>query len=99
LSIWPVGMRRRQWWFCSRPACGILDGAFWVGASGGLSGRSAARLLSCVRGFYRHALRAENLIPEIRLSIIALPKLGTPAWPKVMSEADVLSAAERHRDP
>lgn len=53
----------------------------------GYQARSTARLLSCVRGFYRHALR-QNLIVEDPTLDIALPKLGRPL-PKSLSEADV----------
>lgn len=53
----------------------------------GYQARSTARLLSCVRGFYRHALR-QNLITEDPTLDIALPKLGRPL-PKSLSEADV----------
>ncbi|MFA5676896.1 MAG: site-specific tyrosine recombinase XerD [Pseudomonas sp.] len=53
----------------------------------GYSARSTARLLSCVRGFYRHALR-EGLIAEDPTLDIAMPKLGRPL-PGTLSEADV----------
>lgn len=53
----------------------------------GYQARSSARLLSCVRGFYRHALR-QNLIKVDPTLDIALPKLGRPL-PKSLSEADV----------
>ncbi|MFO7703824.1 MAG: site-specific tyrosine recombinase XerD [Halopseudomonas sp.] len=53
----------------------------------GYQARSTARLLSCVRGFYRHALR-QNLINEDPTLDIALPKLGRPL-PESLSEADV----------
>jgi integrase/recombinase XerD len=53
----------------------------------GYQARSTARLLSCVRGFYLHALR-QNLISEDPTLDIALPKLGRPL-PKSLSEADV----------
>src|SRR5690606_7143961 len=41
------------------------------------SARSSARFLSCLRGFYRHALR-ENLITEDPSAQIEFPKLGRP---------------------
>jgi integrase/recombinase XerD len=53
----------------------------------GYQARSTARLLSCLRGFYRHALR-QNLIAEDPTLDIALPKMGRPL-PKALSEADV----------
>ena len=53
----------------------------------GYSARSTARLLSCLRGFYRHALR-EGLIGEDPMLDIAMPQLGRPL-PDTLSEADV----------
>jgi integrase/recombinase XerD len=53
----------------------------------GYQARSTARLLSCLRGFYRHALR-QNLIAQDPTLDIALPKMGRPL-PKALSEADV----------
>ena len=53
----------------------------------GYSARSTARFLSCVRGFYRHALR-EGFIAEDPTLDVALPKLGRPL-PGTLSEADV----------
>lgn len=53
----------------------------------GYSARSTARLLSCLRGFYRHALR-EALISEDPTLNIAMPQLGRPL-PETLSEADV----------
>ncbi|HDZ56048.1 MAG TPA: site-specific tyrosine recombinase XerD [Pseudomonas xinjiangensis] len=53
----------------------------------GYQARSTARHLSCVRGFYRHALRL-CLIDEDPTLNIAMPKLGRPL-PKSLSEADV----------
>jgi integrase/recombinase XerD len=53
----------------------------------GYSARSTARLLSCLRGFYRHALR-EGLIAEDPTLDIAMPQLGRPL-PDTLSEADV----------
>ncbi len=53
----------------------------------GYQARSTARLLSCLRGFYRHALR-QNMIAEDPTLDIALPKMGRPL-PRTLSEADV----------
>ncbi|SDR78138.1 tyrosine recombinase XerD subunit [Halopseudomonas litoralis] len=53
----------------------------------GYQARSTARLLSCLRGFYRHALR-EGLIVEDPTLDIAMPRLGRPL-PDSLSEADV----------
>ncbi|MFN3581938.1 MAG: site-specific tyrosine recombinase XerD [Pseudomonas sp.] len=64
----------------------LMDHLGWRIAQG-YQARSTARLLSCVRGFYRHALR-QNLISEDPTLDIALPKLGRPL-PKSLSEADV----------
>jgi integrase/recombinase XerD len=51
------------------------------------SARSSARFLSCLRGFYRYALR-ENLIQEDPSAQVEFPKLGRPL-PKSLSESDV----------
>ena len=53
----------------------------------GYQARSTARLLSCLRGFYRHALR-EGLVNEDPTLDIAMPQLGRPL-PDSLSEADV----------
>ena len=53
----------------------------------GYKARSTARFLSCIRGFYRHALR-QNLIVQDPTLDVAMPKLGRPL-PKSLSEADV----------
>ena len=52
-----------------------------------LSSRSVARLLSCLRGFYRYALRESWILIDPTLDI-SLPKLGR-SLPKSLSEADV----------
>src|SRR5690606_29139409 len=49
--------------------------------------RSTARLLSCLRGFYRHQLR-EGLIAGDPTLRIDSPRLGRPL-PKSLSEEDV----------
>ncbi|MFZ5724141.1 MAG: site-specific tyrosine recombinase XerD [Pseudomonadota bacterium] len=49
--------------------------------------RSTARLLSCLRGFYRHLLR-EGLIAADPTLRIDSPKLGRPL-PKLLTEEDV----------
>jgi len=51
------------------------------------SARSMSRFISCLRGFYRYALR-ENLIQEDPSAQIDFPKLGRPL-PKALSEQDV----------
>lgn len=53
----------------------------------GKSARSTARLMSCLRGFYRYQLR-EGRLGEDPLANIEAPKLGRPL-PKSLSEADV----------
>lgn len=53
----------------------------------GLSARSVARLLSCLRGFYRYLLREGRLQHDPTLEITP-PKLGRPL-PKTLSERDV----------
>lgn len=57
------------------------------GKSQHVSVRSTSRFISCLRGFYRHALR-ENLISEDPSSQIDFPKLGRPL-PKALTESDV----------
>lgn len=64
----------------------IMDHLAWrIGK--GYKARSTARFLSCIRGFYRHALR-QSLIAEDPTLDVAMPRLGTPL-PKSLSEADV----------
>ncbi len=65
----------------------------------GLSARSSARLLSCLRGFYRYLVR-ENCRSEDPTARIDNPKLGRPL-PKSLTEADVeaLLAAPGRGDP
>ena len=53
----------------------------------GKSARSTARLMSCLRGFYRYQLR-EGRLHDDPLANIEAPKLGRPL-PKSLSEADV----------
>lgn len=53
----------------------------------GVSARSAARQLSCLRGFYRHQLR-EKRIQADPSALVENPKLGRPL-PKSLTESDV----------
>lgn len=53
----------------------------------GQSARSAARVLSCLRGFYRYQLREGHIKADPTLTIDS-PKLGRPL-PKSLTEADV----------
>lgn len=53
----------------------------------GYQARSSARLLSCVRSFYRYLLR-QQLIADDPTRDVAMPKIGRPL-PKSLSEADV----------
>lgn len=59
------------------------------------SPRSAARALSCLRGFFRHLLRCGDIADDPTLDL-ASPRLGRPL-PKTLSEAEVdaLLAAPR----
>jgi integrase/recombinase XerD len=73
---------------------GLLEAdAIWVQRylderlQGKLSSRTAARFLSCARGFYRYMLR-ENNIAENPLALVDNPKLSR-ALPKSLSEEDV----------
>ena len=65
----------------------------------GLSARSTARFLSCLRGFYRYLIR-ENRLLEDPTARIDNPKLGRPL-PQSLTEADVeaLLAAPALDDP
>ena len=53
----------------------------------GISARSTARFLSCVRGFYKYLVR-ERHVQVNPLSNVALPKLGRPL-PKTLHKEDV----------
>lgn len=64
----------------------LLEHLAWrLGA--GYQSRSTARLMSCLRGFYRHALRLGVIEQDPTLDV-AMPRLGRPL-PKSLSEADV----------
>ncbi len=68
---------------------GRADLLEWLGelARRGQSTRSSARMLSCLRGFYRYLLR-ENRIPVDPSLNIESPRLGRPL-PKSLSEEEV----------
>ncbi len=68
---------------------GRADLLEWLGelARRGQSTRSSARMLSCLRGFYRYLLR-ENRIPLDPSLNIESPRLGRPL-PKSLSEEEV----------
>lgn len=53
----------------------------------GARARSAARLLSCLRGFYRHQLREGLVVADPTLRVES-PRIGRPL-PKSLSEEDV----------
>ncbi|PYC28342.1 site-specific tyrosine recombinase XerD [Aquipseudomonas alcaligenes] len=76
----------------------ILDHLAWR-LEQGYQARSTARLLSGLRGFYRHLLR-DGLIVEDPTLQVELPQIGRPL-PKSLSEADVeaLLAAPELDDP
>ncbi|HAR32191.1 MAG TPA: site-specific tyrosine recombinase XerD [Gammaproteobacteria bacterium] len=65
----------------------------------GYSPRSAARWLSCVRGFYRHQVRRERIGADPS-AVLSLPKLGRPL-PGTLTETEVeaLLAAPDVKDP
>lgn len=65
----------------------------------GSSARSTARLLSCLRGFYRHQVR-EKVLSQDPSALIENPRLGRPL-PKTLTEQDVeqLLAAPDVDDP
>ncbi|MEH6626439.1 MAG: site-specific tyrosine recombinase XerD [Motiliproteus sp.] len=64
-----------------------------------ISASSSARMLSCLRGFYRYLL-AEGIVSEDPCLQVDNPKLGRPL-PKVLTEEDVedLLAAPDPQDP
>lgn len=71
---------------CSAPGAELMACLAARGAAG-LSPRSLARLVSSLRGFYRH-LRREGLREDDPSELIAPPRLGRPL-PGSLSEADV----------
>ncbi len=66
---------------------GELLGYLGAAHARGLSSRSTARLLSCLRGFYHYQLR-EGRIHSDPTADVDSPRLGRPL-PKSLSEADV----------
>ncbi|TVP89513.1 MAG: site-specific tyrosine recombinase XerD, partial [Pseudomonadaceae bacterium] len=64
----------------------VLDYLSWR-LQQGFKVRSTARALSCLRGFYRHALRQSQVALDPTLDV-AMPQLGRPL-PKTLSERDV----------
>jgi integrase/recombinase XerD len=92
-------------WLAPRGLCLLSvaksDVLSYLGAqqAGKLSARSAARMLSCLRGFYRLQCREHRLAVDPTLDIDS-PKLGRPL-PKSLSEQDVeaLLAAPNIDDP
>lgn len=64
----------------------LLDYLGWR-TSQGRSARSTARLLSCLRGFYRYQLREGRVLSDPSLDVDG-PRLGRPL-PKSLSEAEV----------
>ena len=64
----------------------VLDYLSWR-LQQGFKVRSTARALSCLRGFYRHALRQHQVALDPTLDV-AMPQLGRPL-PKSLSERDV----------
>ena len=76
-----------------------LQGYLGSRLSNGASQRSAARLMSCLRGFYRYQMREGRLTVDPTLDVDS-PRLGRPL-PRSLSEIDVekLLAAPDIDDP
>lgn len=80
-------------WLQARGAALMLaqkaDVLEWLGhlATRGQSNRSSARMLSCLRGFYRYLLRESRIAVDPTLNIDS-PRLGR-SLPKTLSEDDV----------
>ncbi|WP_407920177.1 site-specific tyrosine recombinase XerD [Halopseudomonas xinjiangensis] len=83
LAVWAAGRRLS---LLALGRADVMEHLAWrIGQS--YKARSTARFLSCIRGFYRHALR-QNLVSEDPTLDVAMPKLGRPL-PKSLSETDV----------
>jgi len=93
---------------CARAPVALLDAtqaeisAYSVsGAQSGLASSSAARRLSCLRQFYRFALR-ENWCPRDPTEGVGMPRLDNPL-PKLLSEAQIEALLDQgcrgHDDP
>ena len=98
LGHFHVWLRERGIELASAGREAILDHLAWR-LEQGYQARSTARLLSGLRGFYRHLLR-DGLIVEDPTLQVELPQIGRPL-PKSLSEADVeaLLAAPELDDP
>lgn len=96
LAIWLVHDRDRV--LIEAERVDLLDFLALL-AQQGVKPRSSARMLSCLRQFYRHLLR-EGLIEADPCARIDAPKLGRPL-PKSLSEREVeaLLAAPDVNDP
>jgi len=79
-----LGGRERPLTACER---GDIEGYLAERMQAGLSARSSARLLSCLRGFYRYLLREGHIGRDPTLEIEG-PRLGM-ALPGTLSEDDV----------
>lgn len=92
LSSYGSDLRKFSQWLNREQSRSLLDVSRldifeYLSESISKSARSSARFLSCLRGFYRHALR-EGLLSEDPSAQIDFPKLGRPL-PKSLSESDV----------
>ena len=83
LAGW-LGQRRSDLLNASR--ADLMEHLGWRIAQG-YQARSSARLLSCLRGFYRYLVRVGRSTLDPTLDV-AMPKLGRPL-PKALSERDV----------
>ena len=94
LASYRIDLRQYQIWLGKNHNTSLLQadrsqlqGYLGARVAKGQSPRSAARFLSCVRGFYRFSLREGRITVDPTLDVDS-PKLGRPL-PKSLSEEDV----------
>lgn len=94
LSSYRRDLRQYDAWLVQEMSQSVLEAGraplqAYLGArmAQGMSARSTARFLSCVRGFYRHLLRDGRISEDPTLDVDS-PRLGRPL-PKSLSEEEV----------